>query len=148
MKIKITFTPNPAVVELRLSDAPVASESRGDVIADLNRNGNWVRGLEVLGSGQQTTLQKALSPLAAQQAQIGVRVTYDQSADAGFLYLPYASPEDVERAALEDPLLTKTSYSVEDESAVLGLAADESLVFVRFKLPPSESLESFMKLFA
>lgn len=147
MKLKITSTSNPATVELRLSDAPVASEVRGDVIADLNRKGNWVRGLEMLGSGEQTTLQKALSPLVAQQSKTGVRVTYDKSADAGFLYLPYASPEDVERAAEEDPLVTKTSYSVEDESAVLGLAADESLVLVRFKVPPSESLDSFMELF-
>lgn len=147
MKLKITSTLNPAMVELRLSDVPVASEVRGDVIADLNGSGNWVRGLEVLGSGDQATLLKALSPLAGKTGD-GVRVTYDKEADAGFVYLPYASSEKVQRAIQGNPLLTKVSHSVEDDSAVLGLAADQSLVLVRLKLPSGESMDSFMELFA
>ena len=136
------------MVELRLSDAAVTYEVRGDVIADLNGKGNWVRGLEVLGSGDHPTLQKALSPLAGKKSDTGVRVTYDKDADAGFVYLPYASSEKVQRVMQENPSLTKVSYSVEDDSAVLGLAADQSLVLVRFKVPPTESMDSFMELFA
>jgi hypothetical protein len=148
MKVQITSTPNPATVELRLSNAPVVREVIGDVIADLNRRGNWIRGLEMLGPGDGSTLRKALGPLTkgasggeAPQSHVELKVTYDPSADAGFLYLPYESSEG------DDPVLTKCSYSVEDEAAVLGLAADESLVFVRFKVPPSERLDSFMELF-
>lgn len=148
MKLKLTSTHTPATVELRLSDAPVASEVRGDVIADINKSGNWVRGLEVLGSGDQPTLQKALSPLAGATSADGVWVTYDPDADAGFVYLPYAPSEKVQQATRDNPLLTKVSYSVEDESAVLGLAADRSLVLVRFKVPSSESMDNFMELFA
>jgi hypothetical protein len=148
MKMKITSTSNPAMVELRLSDAPVASEVLGDVIADLNGKGNWVRGLEVLGSGDQPILHKALTPLTGEKSDAGIRVTYDKEADAGFVYLPYASSEKVQRVIKENPLLTKVSYSVEDNSAVLGLAADQSLVLVRFKVPPTESMDSFMELFA
>jgi hypothetical protein len=74
-------------------------------------------------------------------------VTYDESADAGFLYLPYASPEKLHRAAQEDPLLLKSSYSVEDESAVFGLDGDDALVFIRFKVPSDKQLESFIELF-
>ena len=62
------------------------------------------------------------------EAQGGVRpvcqaeltVTYDPEADAGFLYLPYASPASVER----DPALLEYSHSIEDESATLGLSAN------------------------
>jgi hypothetical protein len=154
MKVKITSTPNPAMVELRLSDAPVASEVTGDVIADLNKKGNWVRGLEVLGSANQFSLEKALAALspvasgaAVRQPQSELIVTYDKSADAGFLYLPYASPESVQRASQDDPLLLKCSYSVEDESAVFGLTDDEGLVFIRFRVPSEERLDSFMELF-
>ncbi len=145
--MRITSTLNPAIVELRLSDAPIASEVRGDVLADLNESGNWVRGLEVLGSRNQPTLQKSLSHLAGKVSIEGVRVTYDPEADAGFVYLPYAPSEKVQRAIQENPLLTKVSYSVEDDSAVLGLAADRSLVLIRFKVPLSEPLDRFMELF-
>ena len=47
----------------------------------------------------------------------------------------------------EDPLLLKSSYSVEDESTVFGLDSDGSLVFIRFKVPSDEQLEDFMELF-
>lgn len=55
-------------------------------------------------------------------------MTYDGEADAGFLYLPYASPASVER----DPALLEYSHSIEDDSATLGLSADNGLVRVRF----------------
>jgi uncharacterized protein YuzE len=152
MKTEITSTSNPPMVELRLSNAPVASEVTGDVIADLNKKGNWIRGLEVLGSVNQFSLQKALASLSpeasaasVQQPQDKLTVTYDKEADAGFLYLPY--PESVRRASPGDPVLLKCSYSVEDKSAVFGLDGDGALVFVRFKVPDGEQLDSFMELF-
>jgi hypothetical protein len=41
--------PGASLVEVRLSDAPVECECTGNVIADMNRLGNWIRGLELAG---------------------------------------------------------------------------------------------------
>src|SRR5690349_633617 len=121
MRTKITSTSDPAVIEVRLSEAPVEHEYTGNVIADVNRYGNWVRGLELLGSGYQFSLQQALAAFASKpsatsmpRAQRELTVTYDKEADAGFLYLPYASVESIEREVQTNPLLLKCSYSIED----------------------------------
>ncbi len=148
------ITSTSDMVEVRFSDAPVAHEFKGDVIADVNRMGNWIRGLELLGSGIQFSLQQALAPLTPEpsgasvlQPQSKLTVTYDEEADAGFLYLPYASPSRVEQAHRSNPLLLKSSYSVEDEKATFGLAADKALVSIRFIVPPTEQMDNFMYLF-
>lgn len=149
MTMRITSTSAPAMVEVRFSDAPVVRECAGDVIADVNRAGNWIRGLELLGSAG-FSLERALAPFSpkpraasVRSAQAELAVTYDGEADAGFLYLPYASPASVEH----DPMLLECSHSIEDESAAFGLSADKGLVFVRFRVPASVSLEAFLQLF-
>jgi hypothetical protein len=149
MKTSITSTSQPAAVELRFSGASVLHEFTGDVIADVNPMGNWIRGLELLGSAG-FSLERALAPFNPKPTAASVRppqaeliVTYDGQADAGFLYLPYASPVSVER----EPLLLKHSHSIEDENATFGLAADKGLVFVRFRVPASERLDAFLQLF-
>lgn len=149
MTIRITATPDPPMVEVRLSDAPVENECTGDVIADVNRAGNWIRGLELLGTAG-FSLERALAPFnpklragSVRSAQAELTVTYDPEADAGFLYLPYASPASVER----DPALLECSHSVEDESALFGLSADDGLVWVHFRVPDSVSIEAFLQLF-
>jgi len=154
MRTKITSTFDPAVIEVRLSEAPVEHEYTGNVIADVNRYGNWVRGLELLGSGYQFSLQQALAAFASKpsatsmrRAQRELTVTYDKEADAGFLYLPYASVESIEREVQTNPLLLKCSYSIEDEKAVFGLAGDKTLVLVRFVLPPDHRMDAFLYLF-
>jgi hypothetical protein len=147
--VRIASTLAPAAVEVRLSDAPVEHECAGDVIADVNRAGNWIRGLELLGTAG-FSLERALAPFnpkpraaSVRSAQVELAVTYDGEADAGFIYLSYASPASVER----DPLLLEYSHSIEDESATLGLSADKGLVCVRFRVPASLSLEVFLQLF-
>lgn len=153
MTMKITSTSEPPTVEVRLSDAPVEHERVGDVVADVNRAGNWVRGLELLGTAG-FSLERALAPFnpkpragSVRPAQAELTVTYDPEADAGFLYLPYASPESVEGELQSDPLLLKCSRSIEDESATFGLSSDKALVFVRFRVPASETSKSFLRLF-
>ena len=150
MKTTITSTSNPAAVEVRLSDAPMEYEFAGDVIADVNRLGNWIRGLELLRS-TGFSLERALVPFDPKPRAPSVWppdaklvVTYDGEADAGFLYLPYATPTVVGRK----PLLLKYSHSIEDENATFGLSADKSLVLVRFRVPASERLDTFRQLFA
>lgn len=147
--MRITSTSDPAMVEVRLSDAPVGRECSGDVIADVNRAGNWIRGLEVLGTAG-FSLERALAPFNPQPRATSTRsnqaelvVTYDGEADAGFLYLPYASLASVEH----DPALLEYSHSIEDDSAAFGLSADNGLVWVRFRVPASMSVEVFLQLF-
>jgi len=149
MTTRITSTLDPSMVEVRLSDAPVECECAGDVIADVNRLGNWIRGLELLGSAG-FSLEWALAPFSPKLRAASVRspqaelaVTYDGEADAGFLYLPYASPASVERG----PMLLEYSHSIEDDSATFGLGADKGLVFVRFRVPAREQLDAFLQLF-
>jgi hypothetical protein len=150
MKALITITStSDAAVEVRLSDATVEHELTGDVIADVNRLGNWIRGLELLGSAG-FSLERALAPFSPRprapsfpSPQAELVVTYDGQADAGFLYLPYAAQVEVE----QEPLLLKYSRSIEDENAKFGLSADRALVFVRFRLPAGESLDAFLQLF-
>jgi hypothetical protein len=149
MTTRITSVSDPPTVEVRLSDAAVKSERTGDVIADVNRAGSWIRGLELLGSAG-FSLERALAPFDPKPRAASVRsahaelaVTYDGEADAGFLYLPYASPASVEH----DPALLDYSHSVEDASAAFGLSADDGLVWVRFRVPASEQLEAFLHLF-
>lgn len=154
MKTMITSTTDLGMIEVRLSDAPVEHEFTGDVIADVNGMGNWIRGLELLGSGIQFSLERALSSLSPQHNAASVQkpqrkltVTYDEDANAGFLYLPYASPESLEAECQSNPLLLKSSYTVEDDKATFGLAADKTLVFIRFMVPSTEEAEKFMQFF-
>ena len=153
MKPVITYTLDPPAVELQFCNAPVEYEFAGNVVADVNRLGNWIRGLELLGSGGRFSLQQAVTslPLVAsaasvRQPQSSVAATYDEDADAAFLYLPYASPTSIESELKSNPLLLKSSYSIEDDRAEFGLTADKNLVFIRFKLPETESMEAFLRL--
>ena len=149
MKTTITSSSDPAAVEVCLSDAPIQYEFTGDVIAPVNRLGNWIEGLELLRS-PGLSLERALAPFDPKPRAPSVRhrgtkliATYDGQADAGFLYLPYASPAIVQRGSL----LLKYSYSIEDENATFGLSADKALVLVRFTVPASERLDTFLRLF-
>lgn len=144
---------NPPAVELRFCNVPAEYEFSGDVIVDVNRLGNWIRGLEVLGSGAGFSLKQALAslPLApsaasVRQPQSSIAATYDEEADAAFLYIPYAFPDSIEGELRSNPLLLKSSYSIEDEQAKFGLAADKTLVFIRFKVPETEHFEEFLRL--
>lgn len=152
MKIKLIRTP-PAV-EVYLSDRVATSEMRCDVIADVNSQGNWIKGLELLGPGEKVSLGKALLPLVcgglestSDDVIVRFKVTYDEIADAGYIYLPYKMSADARKAIDADPQLTKSSYQIEDESAILGLIEDASLAYVRFRIPVNEHLDSFVMFF-
>jgi hypothetical protein len=153
MTVQITPV-SSSVVEVRFKSAPVLLEFSADVIADVNNTGNWIYGIELLGSGLQFSLERALASFAPEKTSGSVRriqnkltVTYDEDANAGFLYLPYASPASIEQEAQSNPLLLKSSYSIEDDKATMGLAADKTLVFVRFVIPAREKMETFLRLF-
>jgi hypothetical protein len=146
----IIFTMQHQVVELRIRDCPAMFEYTAEVLLDVNRSGNCVRRLELLGSGIQFSLERALSflisnPGAAaisfKNSTLELSAKYDEDANAAFLYLT-----DVSKTAELDPLLLKSSYTVSDDMALFGLGSDLGLVFIRFKVPSSERMEDFMKL--
>ncbi len=75
-------------VHIQLRDGEVAIERRGEIIVDLNRDGHWIRGFEVIGGMMDFSLSVATKPfLSAKQG--GLRVTYDGEADAAYFYIPY-----------------------------------------------------------
>jgi len=131
----------------------VEHEYTGDVIADVNRAGNWINGLELLGSGLRFSLERAISSLPHELPDVSVKsppkpvVKYDEDANAGFLHLPYASPANIEQEKQSNPLLLKNSRSIEDDKAVFGLAGDKTLVYIRFALPSNHRLDTFLHLF-
>lgn len=153
MRPVINYSLEPPEIEVLFGDDPVEYEFTGDVIADVNGTGNWIRGLEVLGSGSRFSLDEVLRTLNPERPgstrglQSELRVTYDPEADAAYLYLPYASSLDVEREHVSNPGLFKSAYSVEDDEATFGLAPDKSLVAIRFKVPGAERIEDFVRFF-
>lgn len=73
-------------VELR--DGQVVVERRGEIIVDLNNEGHWIRGFEVIGGMKDFSLKAATKPFLSGKLN-GLRVTYDQEADAAYFYIPY-----------------------------------------------------------
>jgi hypothetical protein len=75
-------------VLVRLRDGEVAVERRGEIIVDLNHDGRWIRGFEVIGGMMDFSLSAATKPFMSSKPG-GIRVTYDEEADAAYFYLPY-----------------------------------------------------------
>lgn len=153
MRPVINYSPEPPGVEVLFGNDPVEYEFTGDVIADVNGTGNWIRGLELLGSGSRFSLGEVLRTLNPERPggprwrQSELRVTYDPEADAAYLYLPYASSLELERERVSNPSLFKSAYSVEDDEATFGLSANKSLVVIRFRVPAAERIEDFVRFF-
>jgi uncharacterized protein YuzE len=75
-------------VLVHLRGGQVAVERRGEIIIDLNHEGHWVRGFEVIGGIMDFSLKAATRPFLSGKLD-GLRVTYDEGADAAYFYLPY-----------------------------------------------------------
>lgn len=75
-------------VLVQVRDGRVALERRGEIIVDLNHDGHWIRGFEVIGGMMDFSLRAATKPLLS--SRLGeLKVTYDEEADAAYFYLPY-----------------------------------------------------------
>ena len=75
-------------VRVQLRDGEAAVERRGEIIVDLNHDGHWIRGFEVIGGMMDFSLKAATKPFLSSGSG-GLRVTYDEEADAAYFYLPY-----------------------------------------------------------
>ena len=85
----------PSLVVVRLREGvEVTVQKQGETILDLNRAGNWILGIEIVGGFVPFSVAKAVSPLnpvrpAFPKAPEPGTVTYDSEADAAFIYLEY-----------------------------------------------------------
>ncbi len=75
-------------VRVQLRNGEVVAERRGEVVVDLNHDGHWIRGFEVVGGMMDFSLKAATKPLLSSK-QGGLTVKYDEEADAAFFYIPY-----------------------------------------------------------
>jgi hypothetical protein len=129
---------NADVVLLYLRDDIQATQQKqGEAILDLNRSGNWVRGLEMIGGFVPFSLAKAVSPFSPVRPAFPKRsepgtVTYDAEADAAFFYLEYDS--DFHSLTLQEQAeLNLVSHSV-NPTVVYGLDDLGGLIWVRIPL--------------
>ena len=154
MKPVVIRETDPASVEVRFSNSEIRHEFTTDVIADVNALGSWIRGLELFESAAPFSLLQALTFLPRQlsapasESVTEPLFTYDENANAAFLYLPYGSPEDIRRDLRGNRSLLNPSYSIEDVSAILGLDESKSLVLIRFRIPSTERMKDFIRLMA
>ncbi len=84
--VSFKVEPNKQVTVL-LRRARTASEKGGEAIVDVNHDGRWIRGLELLG-GCDFNLARAVRPFQPKRPfEVGrIGVTYDEEANAAFFY--------------------------------------------------------------
>jgi hypothetical protein len=127
----------------RLREARTASETDGEAIVDVNHDGKWIRGLELLGG--DFNLARAVRPFHPKRPfEAGrVGVTYDEEADAAFFYF---SMKTLPTPPGIDTPDFKYSHSI-TPNARFGFDDEGGLVWVRFR--PTEanaSLHDFISL--
>ena len=129
-----------------LREARTASERDGEAIVDVNHDGRWIRGLELLGSGD-FNLARATKPFHPKRPfEAGrVGVTYDEEANAAFFYFSMRTLPTPPGINTPD---FKYSHSI-TPGARFGFDEEGGLVWVRFS--PEEantSVHDFVSLVA
>jgi hypothetical protein len=127
-----------------LRETQTASEKNGEAIVDVNHDGRWIRGLELLGGGD-FNLARAVRPFQAKRPSEAGRigVTYDEDADAAFFYF---SMKTLPTPPGIDTPDFKYSHSIIPD-ARFGFDDEGGLVWVRFR--PAEanvSAQDFVSL--
>ena len=129
---------------VHLRNATSTFEKDGEAIVDVNHDGRWIRGLELIG-GSDFNLARAVKPFHPKRpfeaGRIGV--TYDEEANASFFYF---SEKSLPTPAGIDTPDFKYSYSI-TPAARFGFDAEGGLVWVRFS--PTEAnadIEDFVSL--
>uniref|UniRef100_Q020T3 Uncharacterized protein n=1 Tax=Solibacter usitatus (strain Ellin6076) TaxID=234267 RepID=Q020T3_SOLUE len=101
-------------VHVHLRDGEIAGERRGEVIIDLNRDGHWIRGFEVIGGMVDFSVFAASQPFPASNPG-GLRVVYDGDANAAYFFLPYG-PRFMNLTAERQQAAQTYSHSINPES--------------------------------
>lgn len=140
-------------VLIQLREGKSAIQKRAEVILDMNTQGNWIGGIEILGGMLDFPLQEAVRPFNPKMPVVGekrdsqkLRVTYDPEANAAYLYLPYGRRfrglPDSERRKVSE-----YSHSI-NPTATVGLDVSSGLLSVL--VPTADAigpLEDFLYLF-
>jgi hypothetical protein len=113
-----------------LREARTASEKDSEAIVDVNHDGRWIRGLELLGGGD-FDLARAVKPFhpkrPSEAGRIGV--TYDEDANAAFFYFSMKTlptPHGIDTPDF------KYSHSITPD-ARFGFDDEGGIVWVRFR---------------
>jgi uncharacterized protein YuzE len=123
---------------------------QGETILDLNRLGNWVRGIEIVGGFVPFSVAEAVSPFNPvpptfpEMPNPGT-VTYDPDADAAFMYLEY-DPDLAQLTPQSQGELKTVSHSV-NPTATYGLDRQGGIVWI--KIPVADitgTAEQFLRL--
>jgi uncharacterized protein YuzE len=141
---------NPSLVCVRLREGlePIV-QKQGETILDLNRSGNWVRGIEIVGGFVPFSVARAVSPFnpvrpAFPEAPESGTVTYDPDADTAFIYLEY-DPGFAQLAAQAQAELKTVSHSV-NPTATYGLDDQGGLVWVKIPVADVSGPEELLRL--
>lgn len=141
-------SPDKICVCLR-EGAQAVQEKQGETVLDLNRSGNWIRGIEIVGGFVPFSVAKAVSPFNPRQPGFPVApepgtVTYDPEADAAFIYLEY--DQDFARlTSVEQAELRTVSHSM-NPSATYGLDESGGLVWVKIPIADAGPADRFLRL--
>ena len=147
----VVESPDLICVHLR-EGVQAVQQKQGETILDLNRSGNWVRGIEIVGGFVPFSVAEAMSPFnpvrpAFPKAPKPGTVTYDAEADAAFIYLEY-DPGFVGLTPQAQAELKTVSHSV-NPTATYGLDDQGGLVWVKIPIAdlsgPAELLRLLRK---
>ena len=113
-----------------LREARTAAEKNGEAIVDVNHDGRWIRGLELLG-GSDFNLERAVKPFHPKRPSEAGRsgVTYDEEANAAFFYF---SMKTLPTPSGIDTPDFKYSHSITPD-ALFGFDDEGGLVWARFR---------------
>jgi len=125
-----------------LREARTASEKDGEAIVDVDHDGRWIRGLELLGGGD-FNLARAVKPFHPKRPFEAQRigVTYDEEANAAFFYFSMKTLPTPPHIGTSD---FKYSHSITPD-ARFGFDDEGGLVWVRFR-PANASARDFVSL--
>jgi hypothetical protein len=125
-----------------------AQQKQGEVILDLNRSGNWVRGFEIVGGFVPFSVEKAVRPfepvMPIPNVVVPGIVTYDPQADAAFFYLEY-NPSFTGLTPNKQVELNVVSHSV-SPTAIYGLDDFGGLVWVKIPIADLAPADRFLQL--
>jgi hypothetical protein len=140
----------PDLVRVHLrGDLDAVEQKQGEVILDINRSGNWVRGFEIVGGFVPFSISKAVSPFNpvrpnAENVALAGTATYDPEADAAFFYLEYA-PDFGQLTPQEQAYMKVVSHSV-SPTALFGLDDSGGVVWIKIPIADAGPANQFLRL--